>query len=110
MGFALEYGQGRKVWNCAQSSPSAISLILSAHLRLKRFSLVIVSRQMDVTVAVLDTCPSWSGTMLVGAGAIKVHVCISTIKLGRWGEEHNPDVLKDPTNEPHQRVAFDAWL
>lgn len=42
---------------------------------------------MDVTVAVLDTCPSWSGTMLVGAGTIKVHFCISTIKLGKGGGE-----------------------
>lgn len=58
---------------------------------------------MDVTVAVLDTCLSWSGTMLMGAGAIKVHFCSYTIKVGRsrGGGEHNPDVLKDPTNETH---------
>lgn len=64
---------------------------------------------MDVTVAVLDTCPS---SLLVryhdcGSRCYKSTLLYLHSKITGG---HNPDVLKDPTNEPHQRVTFDAWL
>lgn len=74
---------GKKVLTLASASPSSISLILSAELRLKYLSLVIISHQMDVTATVIDTCPFQSGTTLMGAGATKMYYYISTIKLGR---------------------------